>query len=238
MSLLSMVTQVCRRIGITAPNAVYSSADPQIIQLLALANEEGEELSSRYPWQSMHKEANFTTVATERQGNMTTLTGADFRYIVNEAFYNRSLRRPVFGPLSDDQWQNLKAMQINGPWNQYRIRGNQMLFIPVPAAGQSCYFEWQSKNWCSDSTGVTTRSSWGADDDIGILDETLMLHGLVWRWKQAKGFDYSEDFAKYEALVADAESRDGGKPILTGDMNKYDVYPGVLVPSGSWSIAP
>ena len=39
MSLLTMVTQVCRRIGIVAPNAVVSSADPQIIQLLALANE-------------------------------------------------------------------------------------------------------------------------------------------------------------------------------------------------------
>ena len=107
MSLLSMVTQVCRRIGITAPNAVYSSADPQIIQLLARQRRR-RELSSRYPWQSMRRKRSFTTVATESQGNMTTLTGADFRYIVNETFYNRSLRRPVFGPLSDDQWQNLK----------------------------------------------------------------------------------------------------------------------------------
>ena len=235
MSLLTMVTQVCRRIGIVAPNAVVSSADPQIIQLLALANEEGEELANRYPWQAMRQQATFTTVATESQGTMTALTGADFKYIVNETFYNRSLRRPVFGPLSDSDWQNLKAMQINGPWNQFRIRGNEMLFIPVPAAGQDCYFEWQSKNWCGDSTGVTTRSAWGADDDIGILDETIMLHGLIWRWKSVKGFDYAEDMAKYERLVDDATARDGGKPILNGSANRFDVYPGVLVPSGSWA---
>ena len=236
MSLLTMTQQVCRRIGIVSPNAIVTSADPQIIQLLALANEDGEELARRYPWQTLRKESTFTTVATESQGVMTTIAGADFDYVANETFYNRSLRRPVFGPLSDAQWQNLKAMQINGPWNQFRIRGNQMLFIPVPAAGQTCVFEWQSRNWCSDSTGATTRSAWAADDDIGILDETLMLHGLLWRWKQAKGFDYSEDFSKYEALVADATTRDGGKPILSGGMSKYDVYPGVLVPAGSWTL--
>ena len=71
MSLLTMVTQVCRRIGIVAPNAVVSSADPQIIQLLALANEEGEELANRYPWQAMRQQATFTTVATESQGAET-----------------------------------------------------------------------------------------------------------------------------------------------------------------------
>ena len=30
-------------------------------------------------------------------------------------------------------------------------------------------------------------------------------------------------------------ARDGGKPILNGSANRFDVYPGVLVPSGSWA---
>ena len=83
MSLLTMVTQVCRRIGITAPSSVSSSSDPQIVQLMAIANEEGQDLSSRYPWVGLQNESTFATVATESQGAILTLAGASFRYILS-----------------------------------------------------------------------------------------------------------------------------------------------------------
>src|SRR5260221_481902 len=99
MSLLSTIVQVCRRIGLTAPTTVSGSSDPAIIQLMAIANEEGQDLSSRYPWQNLQVESTFSTVATESQGTILSLAGSDFRYILNDIMWNRSLLRPVFGPL-------------------------------------------------------------------------------------------------------------------------------------------
>jgi hypothetical protein len=67
MSLLTMMTQVCRRMGITAPTSVSASSDPQILQLMAIGNEEGQDLSARYPWQALINESTFTTLRRNRR---------------------------------------------------------------------------------------------------------------------------------------------------------------------------
>lgn len=235
MSLLTTITQVCRRIGITPPASVSSSSDPQIIQLMALGNEEGQDLSARYPWQVLTNQSTFTTIAAEDQGSILTLAASDYRYVINNVMWNRSLIRPVFGPLAPYQWQELKARNIAGPWTQYRFRGNDLLFIPTPVAGQTIAFEWISKNWVTVAAGGTS-ATWTADADTGLIPEEIMAQGILWRWKEAKGLSYAEDYNKYERLVADAMARDGTKPIL--DLNGMPTsYPaGIMVPIGSWNV--
>lgn len=236
MSLLSLVQSVCVRVGLPRPNAAYTSSDPQVLQIVELASEEGQELAARHPWQALQREASFTTVATEAQGAITTIAGASFKYILNETIWNRSQRRPVFGPKSPSEWQALRAAFVNGPWNQYRIRGGQILFTPVPTAGQSCFFEWISSYWCQNSGGTAYADAWGADSDTSALDERIMALGTIWRWRAAKGLEYAEDFAKYERDVQDAMARDGGKPRLNlGGATADAVYPVVVIPAGNWT---
>lgn len=235
MSLSTILTQVCRRIGITAPTSFVASQDPQIQQLIGLANEEGQELSARYPWGGITIEKTFSTVATESQGAITTLAGSDFRYILNDIMWNRSLLRPVFGPISPQYWQELKARSITGPWAQFRIRGGNVLFIPAPVVGNTVAFEYVSKNWVTVAAGGTA-AAWSADADTGLLDEEIMAFGVIWRWKQVKGLSYAEDFNKYEGVVNDQMARDGGKPMLNlnGDGGSYPA--GTIVPIGSWPL--
>lgn len=235
MSLLTMVTQVCRRIGITAPSAVAASTDLQIIQLVAIANEEGQDLSSRYPWQALQNESTFTTVATESQGAITTLAGADFRYIMNDIMWDRTLLRPILGPLNPQDWQTLKAQNVTGPFVQFRIRGGLLRFLPAPSAGDTIAFEWLSKNWVTVLLGGTS-ATWTADGDTGLIPEEIMTEGIIWRWKAAKGLDYAEDFNKYERLVVDAMARDGGKRMLNLNGGPEGYPPAILVPAGSWNL--
>ena len=235
MTCLSIVQTVCQRVGLTSPNSVIGSTDAQIIQMLALLNEEGESLATRHPWQAITKEASFTTVAAETQGAISTIApGLD--YIINDTIWNRDLRRPIYGPLSKQRWQQLKAMSMQGPFNQYRIRGDDLIFIPAPVAGQSCYFEYISSHWCSDAAGSTERGSFALDDDVGLLDERLLTLGLIWRWKAAKGFDFTVDLEKYERRVIEAIGRDGAKDWLNMADNRFDILPAIAIPSGSWNI--
>ena len=61
--------------------------------------------------------------------------------------------------------------------------------------------------------------------------------GIIWRWKQAKGLAYAEDYNKYERRVADAVAREATKPVLdlAGGLAEYQ--PGLFVPQGNWNIS-
>ncbi len=147
--------------------------------------------------------------------------------------WNRSNTMPVFGPLTPQTWQQRKSSNITGPYAEYRIRGDELFFIPAPSAGLDVAFEYVSKNWVSTSI-ATTASAWTNDADTAFLDEQLMTMGLVWRFKQAKGFDYDEDFVKYERRVMDAMARDGSKPRI--DCGNNMPMLGLRVPEGSWNV--
>lgn len=216
MSLLTVIQDVSDLLGIPRPSAVYGSLDPGVRQLLQLANREGRELSSRYPWQALVREASFTTVATESQGTLTTICGATqpVRSIVNDTLWNQTTGEPICGPRDGRTWQAYKAVTFTSPQAEYRIRVNELLMLPAPTAGQTVAFEFVSKSWCTDSTGVTYRTAFAADEDLILLDEEIFRIGLEWRWLQRKGFEYAESFASYERMVADAMARDGTKATL------------------------
>ena len=97
MSLLSLIRDACGTIGLTRPVAVVSSPDPNVVQLLSLANTEGEELLERYGWDATKLEASHTTIAAENQGAMATIAPG-FSYIVNQTFWDQTQTRRVAGP--------------------------------------------------------------------------------------------------------------------------------------------
>lgn len=228
MSLLSIVQRAARRIGITAPDVVANSSDLQSLQLLEIANAECEDLANRYPWQALQKAVTFTTVATESQGSLSSIAD-DIEYIINNTIWNRDTRRPIFGPLTPQDRQLLQASPITGPFEQYSIRGDTLLFDPVPTAGQTCAFEYIS-NELVESSGGTGQELFQADTDVPKLSERIITSGIVWRWKQIKGFDYAQDFSTYESMVADAMARDGTKPVLDMGGGITDFQPGIWVP--------
>jgi hypothetical protein len=241
MSLLSIVQNAALRFGLPSPNAAASSTDANIQQLVAFVNEEGQELAARNPWQAMRYQAAFTTLAAEDQGNIETIctatnAQAPFQSIVNETIWNRTQRRPIFGPKSPAEWQQLKAQFVQGPWYQYIIRNKHILFTPVATAGQSCFFEYITSAWATDSGGTTGKSAMTSDTDVSVLEERLIMLGAVWRFQCAKGIDFTAAYEKYDDAVLDAMAKDGGRAKLNLKGYNTDVYPGTLVPAGNWTL--
>lgn len=235
MTTLTIVQNACTRLSLPKPNAVTTSTVNLNVQMLALLNEEVDSLARRATWQALTTETSFTTVAAETQGAISTIAPG-LRFIINDTIQNRSLRRPVFGPLTAQRWQQYKSLSINGPWNQFRIRGGNLIFIPTPTAGQSCYFEYVTNYAVLDGDTSAAKASYTKDSDTSLLDESLLTLGLIWRFKQSKGFDFETDLQKYENNVRDAIGRDGSKDWLNMSDTRYDIAPGILVPSGSWNV--
>lgn len=239
-TILQVIREVCGTLGIAVPASAYGSSDLQVQQLVALLNKEGRELGGRYAWQKLTREATFTTVSTESQGDLDggiLPCSSNIAYIVNNTIWNRSTRLPVYGPLSSRDWSYSRAMNYTAPTSEYRILGNQLIFNPAPGAGDTCAFEYVTRNWLTNADQSAYRDTIGADDDAPILDWQLILLGLEWRWLKAKGLNYAEEFATYERRVADSIARDGTKPTLSlnGDTDiRQGIRPLVVAASGNW----
>lgn len=236
MTMLSVVQQFCLRTGIPKPSAVYGSTDSQVLQAMALLEEEGNDLATRHDWQALVAEASHTTIANENQGDIVTIASNGFRHICNETIWDRTNNLPVVGPLDAKDWQAIKGMTSTGARYRYRIRGGHLLITPTPDAGYSWYFEYVSKNWILDEDGTTYKQYFDHDTDTILLPEDLVLLGLRWRWKKEKGLDYAEDFRTYEMQVKDAIGRDGSRKPLTMDSCTEHTGPAVFVPAGNWSV--
>lgn len=209
MTLLSIINRVQDAIGLPRSSTVISSSDQSVRSLLALAQEEGDELSRRGSWQALVKEASFSTVNGTASYAMSAIA-SDFRHILNDTAWNRTSRRSMDGPLSSQDWQARQAWVAASPLQQFRIRGNNVIITPTPTSAETIYFEYVSNSWC-ESSGGTDQTAWAADTDVGILDEYLMRLGVKFRWLKSKGFPaYQEAEGKYELEVAKALGRDGG----------------------------
>lgn len=237
MSLLTVVQAVCERAGVPIPTAVVGSLDQNVQQMRGLLEELGQGLAADgYPYQALKRTAAWTATAAEDQGSLTTLTGADFNYILNKTFWNFTLQKPVWGPLSDEEWQYYKAFAPAGPYYQYRIAGDRILITPTPAAGESYRFLWMSKNWIASSDGTTKRSTFAEDSDICLFPEDIMKIGLRARWAAKKGLPYADILSEYDSLLRTYKMRDGTKGTLSLDRSENRIRPGIFVPSGNWPL--
>lgn len=237
MSLLTVVQSFCQRTGLPVPSFAVGSTDAQVLQIIALADEVVEDLCDRWTWADLTREAVFVTVNGEDQGSLDTIAPNGFLRISQETIFNRTLRLPLVGPMTQAQWQALKALPTAGPFYKYRIRQNRILFMPAGIAGHTCAFEYASSYAILAVDGTTYRSAFAADTDTFILDERLLTAGLRWRWRAEKGLDYAEEFRRYEELANNASGRDGTKPRIDMSGGGNDFRPGIWVPSGNWNIS-
>lgn len=234
MTLKTMINEVQDIVGLPAASSIVSNTEIEVRQLLALANREGRELKRRYPWEILRKEQTFTSTATETQA---TAIPSDFDHFVNETMYNRSQTRRVVGPLTVGEWQAQKGLTVSILTDAFMIRGGAWLATPTPEAGDTYAFSYVSKNWCQDSSS-TGQAAWAADDDTGILDETLMGQGVQWRWLQTQGLDYAEAYRTYQFEVSQAILIDGAKRTfqMGADDSLLNDARAPVVPDGGWSL--
>jgi len=243
VTLLATVQRFYRRTNLgTIPTAVVGSSDPQVLQVLALLEEEGNDLSGRGNWQRITFEATHTTVATESQGTIDSIAisnegtrNAIFRYFKHETLWDRTENLPV-QIIDGPDWQAEKGFSSTSPRYRARIREGNLIVTPTPPAGNTWAFEYVSWHWIENTGGTVTYQYFNADTDKLLLPEPIVLQGLRWRWKKEKGFEYAEDFMTYEKLVKDALGREGLTKTLRMDQTEKESIPGIVIQQGSWNL--
>lgn len=222
-TLLSLVQQACSEIGIPEPQFLFGSSNDQEKQLIALAQREGKDFSSRANknggWQNLRTDYTFSTVASQDSYDLPS----DFEYFVQKTFWDDRYKWELIGPIAAQDKQVLRyGVVANGPRPKFYVQSNKIYLTPTPDAVYTVAYDYYSNAFCQ-SSGGTNQSLWAADTDVYRLDEDCFIQGMKWRFLRAKGLDYAEEFQAYEMDCERVMSRDGGSVDLSLN-GGYDMY--------------
>lgn len=208
-----ILNQVGVEVGLEPVTDPFSSSDQSYRQMRYLINTAGEELSQAYPWEFLRKEATITS-----DGSTAYDLPSDFLYIMNQTAWDRTNDRPVYGPLSAQDWSYLEGRDLTSGGTMYvnfRLKGDQISLYPTDTTGTTIAYEYITRNWVLDSTTGTTyidEIQTGADQPL--FNRTLLARMVKVKFLEAKGFDTTKAQAdlnqSFQLLIA----RNKGAPIL------------------------
>jgi hypothetical protein len=252
MTALSIVQSACRRLGLDVPRVLFSSTDPLLVQMIGIMNEELLSLARSYPWKTLTKEKTFTSVAQAEQTSSVP-TDFDY-FVDDTMYNRTLKRKVHGPINSVEWQALQASSLSSSLESYFRFRGentnslyNTNLSVniyPTATAGQTIAYEYVSKNRILLSNGnsvpgtttfaphfmfgdeLTSLSLSDATPDYqtSVLDEEQITKGVIWRWKQRKGFDYAEDFNSYEADLEQLKARDGGSRTLNLGKKKSNYF--------------
>lgn len=190
MTLLTIAQGLAKNVGMQVPTSVVGNSAREWVEALQFVNETGEELARRVDWGQLQA----TTTLTGTGSNTVHALPSGFARL-NQGVCVRSGTSAV-RPLSRAEWNTLDPVQ--GTPRYFLLEGAEMTLWPFLANAATVTVQYQSKNWTSAGSSAFT-----VDTQTSLIDEDLMLKGLIVRWRRQKGIPYQDEEAEYEAAIQD-----------------------------------
>jgi hypothetical protein len=231
MSLLSVVNDVCRVVGVHEMTSVINNTrDPRTAaEMLSLANEMAQRIAyDTREWQALKATKTFVgdgvlnPVTHVIEGSLSFPLPTDFKRMLLTAnvWRSTSLVQPMRFVPDLDEYNLHRARGYFGPWGEWTIVINAMWIQPTMAAATAtaaavtATFAYLQKNCVQLNSVSSVGDHFTNDGDTFLLDERLLKLGMIWQWKAQKGSPYAEDMASYETALARAAGADSPAPII------------------------
>lgn len=222
MTFLTMTQDVIAELNLSIPGSVTAN-DDVTKQVTRLINKEGKILARMQSatgggWPILERRNPFDTVVSQGEYPLPV----DFAKILTMTPWNRSQTLQLVGPFTPGEWQQLKSgLRTGTVYTSYRMQRSQSTptkifeVDPVPSSVQTLFFEYLSSHWAVDESGTNTSDTLTNDTDESLIDPLIVEMGAIWRFKMAKGEDYSADLAEYEIRRNESFGREFGPRILS-----------------------
>lgn len=139
-------------------------------------------------------------------GSATYSLASSFKRLVRDMplFETGPVRRYCSRIARDNDWSNLQELGTGAGERYYRVYGTDVTgwtveFYPALETDGEVLVNHVTNVWMRSAAGVNG-SAWAAADDYLLLDGDLVVAGIKWRWRRAKGFDHASALAEYEAI--------------------------------------
>lgn len=235
MNLLQIIQRHCELHALASPTGVVGSTDTQVTQLFAILKQVIDEIVTESKFNVTTQITTHVLIASEDQGALSTLCPSGYQFAIFETFFDRTLMRPLIGPLSETEWEQIKALPTAGIMYKFRILNDHLLLNPVPASPFSTIAWEYMSSWATKTAAGVLKAAPTLDTDIFVFPDNILLRGLAYRWKQIKGLPYQADETAYWNMLNNYIAKDKVKRRIDVSAGEpVDVKPGIFVPSNSW----
>lgn len=238
MPLLDMCKRVLAETGWPVPNGIVSNNDPTAQQIFAIANTELRTLSEQFSWPHLETELTFTTVPGQTVYFFPDNT--DFRVLAQQSLFDATQYYQLKGSVSLQEW-NYRKYGLLGNLNRTAFRMTYPLGVPAieldvaPTDARDYVCVYLSKHYALGDDNVT-QPLYVKDTDTGRIPENYIEMGVKWRFRRAKGLDFSVEVAEYNSTITTQFSKYksqavipiGGRPFN----DYYDYAPGYVRENG------
>lgn len=211
MSVLSAIQNACSVIGLTKPDAVYSSTAREHFELQVLANTCGDHIAKDYEWQELKALA---TISGDDSTTAFSLPSDYDRMLKDAKLWSDRLITPLTHVTSTDEWLELDIRQFDFVVGAWTLLANQINIKPAPITGESIKYYYMVSKWALDEAS-SAQPSFTADSDTFRLSEKLLELCIIWKWRAQKGLPYAQDQDNYENEKEKLITRNQGSRILT-----------------------
>lgn len=179
-------TEIARHLGIEQSDIQFNGTQSEALQLRALMDEAGQDITRRGEWRNLFKRVSLAPLSQSQ-----TLP-ADFQKIAATGVVEFAPYQVVQRCVSPELWAFLQSTSHATP--RYRLMDASIEFSqPVPADGG--VMEYISSHWCGDGEVVISEST-----EINIPERLLVKH-VIWSFKRMKGMPFDDALAEYEAAL-------------------------------------
>lgn len=224
MSILTIVQRAMVACGLDQPSSALANTDQTVQQFITHSLMEGESLLRDFDWKELIVQASLTGDGTSTNFDLPS----DWeRWAAGQVFFKENDTSEHYRRVTQEQFNYLTASDVLPTYPVWRMIGTQVQFLPALPSGDVLRCEYISTHWIMNADLDTRRLSWAADTDVSLIPERLITLGIIWRFKQARGFPFADDLAIYQAELQKVKGNEAGSEnINLGEPSEwFDVFP-------------
>jgi hypothetical protein len=211
MTVKDALTSAASRIMGVRPTVFFSSTNALEGDLTELVNAVAKDIIKSHDWRVLTKLCTLTGDGTSEGFDLP----ADYDRMQKGSSLQSSTA-PLYGyqPVVDpDEWLTLQMPYGRCTLGRWIKFGGKIHILPKPALGQEIKFFYQSNLFALDENG-TPKARFEKDSDSFLLDEEMLTLALVWRYRQQKRIDYTDDQALFEKTFNELAGADKGARVF------------------------
>ena len=212
MSLLSACQNAAIELISKKPSTIFSATDAFSLELQRLSNVVARDIADSHDWQTL-----ISTYTINGDGVTSAFPLPDNydRMLLDTNLYDKvNWAWGYFRIVRADEWMLMKVRDwglVNpGAWT---VLGGNLEFLPAPQNTAQAQFLYVKNERVLDKDG-NPKKTFTKDDDSFVLDEDLLTLGIIWRWREMKRMDATNDLANFEKMFSTLSGKDGGSKVI------------------------